>query len=95
MSENVKDISMKEEKDFNAGFFIVSVRSGYAAPITSGGASRRGTAVTFGWRKSSKLLSAKRLKASPISTELIVDSRRAVHRICGFTPAFSNSCMQS
>ena len=72
---------MKEEKDFNAGFFIVSVRSGYAAPITSGGASRRGTAVTFGWRKSSKLLSAKRLKASPISTELIVDSRRAVRRI--------------
>lgn len=59
---------MKEEKDFNAGFFIVSVRSGYAAPITSGGASRRGTAVTFGWRNSSKLLSSKRLKASPTST---------------------------
>ncbi|MFR6134115.1 MAG: hypothetical protein ACLUI5_11570 [Fusicatenibacter saccharivorans] len=76
---------MKEEKDFNAGFFIVSVRSGYAAPITSGGASRRGTAVTFGWRNKFKVaLRQSRLKASPISTELIVDSRRAVRRICGF-----------
>ena len=63
---------MKEEKDFNAGFFVVSVRSGYAAPITSGGASRRGTAVTFGWRKSSKVALGK-------ETESLADFHRADH----------------
>ena len=41
------------------------------------------------------MILANRLKASPTSTELIMDSRRAVRRMCGFWSAFSNSCIQS
>ena len=87
-------LNKKKTNDFSVcaeifpAFFDAFILSGYAAPITRGGASRRGTAVTFGWWNNAKLLPANRLKASPTSTELIMDSRRAVRRMCGFWSAF-------